>query len=163
MGIPATDTAIIIAGFADATAAAIAAAVAAERVDDHVHSPQLIYPSLANPLSITSTTGGGTWTPGADTEIIPINTIASIYDIHFISIATVDTNSNIQIDFYKGANGAGAHIFSISATRITSTLRSFSLPVTCPQLPANTRIYAKMADNNDAGVICTFKPWYHVY
>lgn len=134
-----------------------------EVLGDHVHSVQLVYPNLAAAVSVVSTNGVGTWTPGADTEVIPINTIASQYDIHFVSVATIGANGSFQLDLYQGADGAGTKIASLTFARNDAFTRSFPLPITTPVLAANRRVYAKLADNDDAGTTVTFKVWYHTY
>lgn len=166
MGIPATDTAaiVVVDGIVDTISTKVSTIdTATEVIGDHLHGRQKIYPNLASAVSITSTNGAGTWTPGADTQVIPASAITSSYDIHFCSIATISANASCQLDFYSGADGAGTHICSVSFARNDTFQRSFPLPVCCPVLPANTRVYAKLADNDDAGITVTFKVWYHTY
>lgn len=132
-------------------------------IEEHIHSVQLVYPDLAAAVSIVSVNGAGTWTPGADTQVIPINTITALYDIHFVSIATISANANCQLDLYQGADGAGTKIASLTFARNDAFQRSFPLPITTPVLAANRRVYAKLADSDDAGITVTFKVWYHTY
>jgi hypothetical protein len=159
MGVPATDTAAI--NVIDANVDSLVSSV--EILSDHFHTPQQVYPNLATAVSVVSTNGAGSWTPGADTEVIPIDTITSIYDLHFVSIATIGANASFQLDFYQGANGAGTHIGSVTFARQDNFQRSFFLPITCPRLAANRRVYAKLADDGDAGITITLKVWYHIY
>ena len=134
-----------------------------EIISDHIHGVQFVYPNLATAVSIASTTGIGSWTPGGNTEVVPINTITSPYDIHFISIATISANANCQLDLYQGADGAGTKICSVTFTRNDNFQRSFPLPVITPLMAANRRVYANLADSADDGITVTFKVWYHTY
>lgn len=145
----------------DATITEIAEEV--ELISDHIHGVQYAYPNLATAVSITSTNDVTTWTPGADTQVIPAATVTSPFDIHYISIGSVPTNGSYQLDLYQGADGAGTKICSVTFSRVDNFNKSFPLPVITPIMAANTRVYGKLADSADDGITVTFKVWYHTY
>lgn len=132
-------------------------------IEEHFHSAQKTYPDLADPVSIVSTNGVGTWTLGADTEIVPISTITEEYDLHHIVISSISANEDFQLNLYSGADGAGTLICSVSFSRVDAFTRSFDMPVMTDILPANTRVYGKLADGDDAGITVLIKVLYHTY
>ena len=69
---------------------------------EHIHSAQEVYPSLADGVSLT--TGAGDWGLGTITEIVPINTITSEFDIHEVLVEDVNTqDKTYELVLYYGA------------------------------------------------------------
>ena len=56
-----------------------------ETLQDHIHSASKVYPTLA--AAVTATGHDTAWTLGEFVEVVPVNTITSPFDIHFINAA----------------------------------------------------------------------------
>ena len=128
-----------------------------ELVQDHIHSEQRVYPTLADPVAVTA--GAGAWNLSAGfTEIVPTATITAPFDIHYITISDADTNEDYEVVLYA----IEVEIARIAFTRTAQFVQSFALPVTTPILPAGTQIQAKSADGT-GGAIANLKIFYHTY
>ena len=75
---------------------------------EHVHSAQMVYPSLAGGTTVTSSAVA--WTLGGFQEIIPVNTITDFYDIHWITVEGISADAIFEIVLYKGLGGAEIEI-----------------------------------------------------
>ena len=61
--------------------------------EEHIHSAQKVYPTLADGVTLT---GHATaWTLGAIVEIIPVNTITSVFDIHYLNIGAASVTDKL--------------------------------------------------------------------
>lgn len=159
--VTAAETAVTAAEAAViAAAAAEAAAVVVHEVfDDHFHSASKVYPTLA--AGVTVNGGAGAWVLGAATVIVPINTIHSQFDIHYINIGLVSANDTYELVLFTDA-ACTVEIGRIRFTKTTVQSSTSSTPMMTPILAADTGIWAKVASSsgNDNIVMSVF---YHTY
>ena len=134
-----------------------------QSLDTHAHSAAKTYPELA--ASITLTKGSGAWAayPSSKTEIVPVNTITSVFDIHGISVDTISANGNYTITLYSGTAGNEVAIGVRSFTRTAASTDSPYVFFQTPKQAANTRISAAISSANAGTNTCNIKIDYHVY
>ena len=129
-----------------------------EVMEEHLHSISRVYPSLQAGVSITS---GAIWTLGNFTELIPINTIAKDFDIHWLIIESVTDDETYELVFYNVTT-------EISRIRWSSDLaaggRVISIPIpTLMQIQLkNSQIQCKLASSGETETV-VISVLYHVY
>lgn len=130
-----------------------------EIISDHIHSVGKVYPTLANGVTVNG--GAGAWQLGNATAIVPINTITSIYDIHYINIGAVSANDTYELALFSDA-ACTVEVGRIRFTRTAVQSGTSSTPMMTPLLAANTGIWAKLASatGGDNVVMSLF---YHTY
>ena len=127
-------------------------------LEEHAHSISKCYPTLAGGVSITS---GVVWTLGAFTELIPINTITEVFDIHWLIVESVTDDETYELVFYNVET-------EISRVRWSSDLaaggRILSVPI--PTLmglqEANSQIQCKLASSGATETV-VISVLYHTY
>jgi hypothetical protein len=131
----------------------------AYKVSKHIHSPCLCYPTLANGITLASTTT--IWQLGAITDIVLANTIASPFDIHWVTVEGVSATGVYELHLFHGASDT--FIGSIRFTKTAAQDAAKDYKFMCPILPANDRIRGKLASNNAVADTATISVAYHVY
>ncbi len=134
-----------------------------ERISDHIHSAAAIYPVLAT--GVTLTKGAGAWAayPEAKTEIVPVDTITSPFDIHWIDVNTISANGQYTITLYSGLAGAEVKIAEVAISRTAVFSQEGAVPVITPIVSANSRISAAISSSNVAADTLIAKVGYHTY
>lgn len=128
-------------------------------IQEHLHSPQLVAPSGAAPITLTA--GGGGWTLGNfGLDFIVANAVTSPFDLHWVVIAGADSNVWYEIIFYYG--GSDIECCRAAFGRSAVFTASITVPLQTEILPANSRIRGKMMDGT-GGAVCTAKVFYHIY
>lgn len=125
----------------------------------HTHSSAKCYPTLANGVAVSGATQA--WTLGNFTEIVPANTIAAPFDIHYINFEAASANDVYELVLYKGASGSEVEIGRIRTYRTTGT-SAIAEPFQMPVQAANTRISAKVASASGNKNV-TISVFYHTY
>lgn len=128
-------------------------------VEEHIHSVSKVYPTLA--AGITVNGGAGAWQLGSATAIVPINTITSQFDIHYINIGSVSANDTYELVLYTDA-ACTVEVGRVRFTRTAVQSSTSSTPMMTPIIAANSGIWAKLATSSggDNAVMSIF---YHVY
>lgn len=144
-----------------ATAAATAAVTSAEltEFEEHFHGVSKVYPTLA--AGVTVNGGVGAWALGLATVIVPINTITSEYDLHYINIGSVSANDTYELALFRDA-ACTLEVGRIRFTRTAVQSSTSSTPMMTPKLAANTGIWAKLASSSGGDNI-VMSVFYHVY
>jgi len=133
--------------------------VLARAINEHLHSPQEVAPSGASPVTLTS--DAVAWTLGNfSNDIIAVDTINKVFDLHWIDIINPDANADYEIVLYAGATDE--EICRVSFTRLGVLNRSFNYPLQTELLAAGSRVRAKMMDSA-GGNTCKVKVFYHGY
>lgn len=122
---------------------AVVARVAAVLVHEDLHACQFIYPILTTPVVIAA--NGAAWTYGALTQIVPINTIASDFTIHEITISAMSANASFVGQITYGADDDEWSNFAVTRGGVQS--QSLVMPVQGCVIPANSVIKAQIADS----------------
>lgn len=126
----------------------------------HIHKPAKCYPSLANGKVITGSATA--WTLGNFIEVIPANTITSVYDIHWINFENASANDIYELVLYKGLAGSEIEIGRIRTHKDSNQTGTSNVPIQIPALMPNTRISAKLASSS-GGDNVTISVFYHEY
>jgi hypothetical protein len=104
---------------------------------------------------------GTQWVLGNFVEVVPADTIKSVYDIHEIKIEGFNKTGTYELVLYKGATD-----IEVGRVRITRDSNSptfgFS-PFMTYLIPANDRIRAKVAHSADPAATLTISIKYHTY
>ena len=108
---------------------------AAKYVEQHIHCAQGVYPTGTDgvPLAV----GGGAWTAGASTEIVPVDTITTPFDVVAVvveaasnvtmyEIAIVDSDDNV-LGTARFLGNAADHVL---------------VPISTPVIAANSQVKA---------------------
>lgn len=114
-----------------------------EVINQHLHNTSLVYPTLANGVTVSAPDTA--WTLGNPVEIIPANTIINAFDIHFIEVEACSAADVYEIVLYSGENIALIEIGRARTAKQTTNAGATSVPICCQIQPANTRIAAKLA------------------
>jgi len=132
-----------------------------EIVTDHIHNGEMVYPTLADGITITS--GTGKWTLGNFVELIPANTINAPFDMHFFNTALASLVGTYEIHLYAGAVNSEVLFSKVRFARLSNQTGATPFPILTPVFPANTRISAKMAVNvvTQETLVCSIA--YHTY
>jgi hypothetical protein len=129
--------------------------------EEHDHSASKVYPTLANTPDID--TPASIWTLGGFVEIVPANTITSIFDIHHINIEEVSTTGVYEVVLYSGLASSEVEIGRVRFAKTTNLAAVSSQPFQTIRLPANTRISAKSASSNSSSDTVGISIFYHTY
>ena len=127
-------------------------------IEDHLHGQSKCYPSLQAGVSILS---GAIWTLGNFVELIPVNTITSPFDIHFLILESVTNDETYELVFYNVET-------EISRIRWSSDLaaggRVISVPIPTQMeiQNANSQIQCKLASSGAAETV-VISVLYHTY
>ena len=130
-------------------------------MDEHFHSPQKVYPTLAD--GVTLTAHNTAWTLGNKTEIVPVNTITSPFDIHFLNIGLASATDTYELVLYKGLAGAEIEIGRVRVIRAAAQSGTAPMPMLTAILPANTRISGALASASGGGDTLELALIYHTY
>lgn len=129
-----------------------------ETLLDHVHKPSKVYPTLAT--GVTLNTNAAAWTLGTVTEIIPASTITSDFDIHRVSIESLDDIATYEIVLYYGAGDTECGRVRFSKTSNQDT--AGNQPIQTPIIPANSRVRGAVASSTGSSV-AVVSLYYHTY
>jgi hypothetical protein len=127
------------------------------------HSVGKVYPLLANPITLTKAVNAWVAFSASKTEIIPVNTVTSPFNIHFILVSTLSAVGDYVIALYSGAAGAEVLIGYVPASRSATGTTEGLVPATTTAVPANTRISAALTSGNAAADTARIKVFYHEY
>jgi hypothetical protein len=125
--------------------------------EEHIHTPQLCYPTLANGINLVA---GAAWVLGALTQIIPAATITNNFDIHWISIEDISQIDVFELQLFHGAGDtfAGCIRFSRKANQAHPQMQKVQ-----PQIiPANDRVRGRL-DSSIGGNNVDVAHLYHEY
>lgn len=127
---------------------------------DHIHGAAKVYPTLAAGVQLTC--GSTNYGEGAYYEIVPANTIASEFDIHWLNIENMSDNDVYEIAIGVGTSGNETEIGRIRATRTANQVKQDSIMFMTELQSANVRVAGKMACSGTAQT-ATVSIGYHVY
>ena len=130
------------------------------KMNEHIHSVSKVYPTLDDGVEVAG--AAGAWTLGDFVQIVPVNTIASPFDIHWISIENCSAEDVYELALYAATTEIGRVRFSAS---ITVGLHPILPPIKfqCAIIPANTQIQAKAANAGGGAESVTISIHYHTY
>jgi hypothetical protein len=115
-----------------------------ERLEEHNHNEQWVYPTLTTPPQLIS--GSGTaYTLGNFVELIPENAINAPFDLHFFNTGIASGVCTYEVHLFRGSVGNEVIFAKIRFARLTNQMGAYPFPLMTPVFPANTRISGKLA------------------
>jgi len=127
-------------------------------IEEHLHSASKVYPTGAGGVTVTS---GGQWTLGNYAQVVPINTITSPFDIHFVNIEGANDDTTYELVLYAATTEIGRIRFT---TVDIANARMFpSIPMQTPVIAANSQIQAKVMSSTVGADTVTISLYYHIY
>lgn len=133
----------------------------AHKLDEHVHSPSKVYPTLANGVTVTG--GVAAWALGNFAVVVPANAITSDFDIHHINVAAYNANDTFELVLYSGADGSEVEMGRVRFTRTSNVGATPHIPFISDIVAANTQIKAKIASQAGTSNTATISIMYHTY
>jgi len=129
----------------------------------HVHGRSFVYPDHADAVVLTA--GAGAWDlTGTIIEVVPVNVLSvAAYDLHWINIAAISGNGEIQIDIYKGLGGSEVKIGATRSQRNTNQSRENANRIQIPQQESNERISCRLYDSTVGALTCAVSFEGHYY
>jgi hypothetical protein len=131
----------------------------AHYAEEHIHSPGLVYPTLA--AGVTLTCAAVAWTLGAFATIVPASTIGSEFDIHYLSIEALSANAVYEIVLYYGATDIECGRVRVTKNAVMDG--TVNAPFQTPLIPADSQIRGKVASNTGAADTVDLSVFYHTY
>jgi len=128
---------------------------------EHVHSISKVYPTLLVGVDVLAGAAGPPWVLGDFVEIVPVNTIASPFDIHWLVIEAITNDGIYELVFYAATTEISRVRFSGEAG-LAGTVSFSSIPTLMDIQLANTQIQAKLACSAGAET-ATISVMYHTY
>ena len=122
-----------------------------EILNDHVHSAQGVYPTLAGGATVT---GGAAWTLGNYAEVVPNAQIGASFDLHWLWIENVSADTRYELVLYGVTTEIARARFARDVAG-SSTEPLISIPVQTVILAAGTQIQAKLASAAGGGETAT--------
>lgn len=127
----------------------------------HVHSKARVYPPLADAKTLTTSAAG--WTYGTKIEIIPVDTITTAFDIHWVVVSDISAVNEYELSLYSGAEGEETLMGTITFNRSSNFAQEGNLPIQVAPVSANTRVSAALACKSENACTCDVKLYYHTY
>ncbi len=127
-------------------------------MEEHAHSTAKVYPTLAGGVAVLS---GAIWTLGNFVEIVPINTIALDFDIHWLTVENVTDDEIYELVLYAATTEIARVRFGVQPG-IANVVTAAPVPVMMAIQLKNTQIQAKLASSGDAET-ATISIGYHNY
>ena len=124
---------------------------------NHIHSPGLCYPTLADGKTVNG--GAGAWQLGTITELIPAGTISVWFDIHFIMVEAASANDVYELVLY--ANDV-TEIGRVRTVKQSTPSGANNVPVQIPPQAPDTKISLALASKT-GGDNVTVSVFYHTY
>lgn len=131
-----------------------------EILEEHAHSESKVYPTLANGVTVTG--AAGAWTLGNYAQIVPINTITTDFDIHFVTIENSSASDIFELVLYASTTEIG-RIKIFALRNISGNVYIGPVPIQTPIIRKNTQIQAKVASSSGGGDNIDISIHYHVY
>lgn len=132
----------------------------AHTANEHFHSAQMVYPTLADGVSFA--TAAGDWALGTITQIVPASAIGDDFDIHEVVIEDVNT----QDKTYELVLYAGAGDTEVGRTRFAASANKGGVPnveMQTPIIAADSRIRAQLAIQDGGSKTAVISLRYHIY
>lgn len=129
-------------------------------VDEHGHSATKAYPTLADAPTVTAEAAD--WgTGGALVEIIPVDIIAAVFDIHYVNIERVSAARVYELFLYYGSGDTLAgHVRITKSAGLDPVLdRNFQTI----KIPANSRVRARLTSAGGVADEMDITVQYHEY
>ena len=127
-----------------------------EIMEEHMHSPAKVYPSLSTGITITA--NGTPYVLGNAANIIPLNAITDDFDIHYINVLAASNTAEYELVLYANS----VEIARKSLHRNSVPAGTSSEPIQTPIIDANAVISAKLASSS-GGASIVISLAYHLY
>lgn len=129
---------------------------------EHIHKASRVYPTLSDGVTVLS--GPSSWQLGDPVEVVPVNTITSDFDIHYVSVEDISANDVYELVLYADPTGVGSktEIGRVRFVRSAVQSATLNVPMMTPLIAANSQIVAKIACA-DGAYEADITLFYHTY
>jgi len=117
-------------------------------VNNRLHNTNLVYPTLHDGVVVMSDIVA--WTLGNPVEVVPVNTILTSFDIHYINVEAASNVDIYELVLYSGLPLALVELGRVRISKQTANSDIGSIPIPCFVQPALTRISARVAARGGA-------------
>ena len=114
---------------------------------------------MANGIAIAG--GVGAWTLGNAVQVVPINTIDAIFDIHYVEVEVVSANDIYELVLFSDAL-CTVELGRIRTSKLSNQTGTPNAPFMMPIIAANSGIWAKLASQTGSDTL-TISVFYHTY
>jgi hypothetical protein len=128
-------------------------------IDEHIHSPQKVYPTGAGGVVVIG--AAGAWTLGSFAEIVPTNTIDENFDIHWLNIEAVSAAGQFELVLYAIEEEIARKRISVMGT--PANLIVPCIRIQTPLIEANSQIQAKLMNAAGGSESMTISIEWHPY
>lgn len=129
--------------------------------ETHVHSVSEVYPPFSVSPAINVISSAAAYAHGALTQIIPINTIAASFDIHWINIHVISATGVYELKLYYGAADTLAATVQFAKTAVMDSTKEHQCMTLV--IPANSVVKASLASSNAAADTVDITLQFHRY
>lgn len=131
-----------------------------KKLDEHVHTVQLVYPTLADGVALA--TAADDWVLGTITEIVPANAITSDFDIHEIVVEAANTaDKTYELHLFSGAGDTLVGKVRFAAGSVRGGVPNVNEQM--PIIAANARIRGQLAIQDGGSKTAVVSIRYHTY
>ena len=116
---------------------------------------------MANGIVVTG--GTNPWALGVNREIIPANTITTMYDIHYVVFEEASVADTYEFVLYSGLSGEEVEVGRVRTVKDSNQSGPVRVPIQIPAQLANKRLSAKVASKSGGGDTVTISLMYHSY
>lgn len=129
----------------------------------HTHGKPFCYPDHADDVVLTA--GAGAWDVSAAlVEVVPKGVLNyAVFDIHWLNIADISENAQIQVDLFAGDVGEEVRISPSKTHRNAVQSQEGSKRIQIPQQPSGTRISARLSSSTANATTCAVSVEGHYY
>lgn len=128
-------------------------------LEEHAHAPQLVYPTGASGVLVTG--AAGAWTLGSFIEIVPVDTIADDFDIHWVNVEGVSASGLYELVLYQATVEICRTRFSVLGTPANVIIPAIRVQTLL--LAKNSQIQAKIMNAVGGSESVTISLEYHLY
>ena len=129
-----------------------------EVMEEHIHKASQVFPTLAAGVGVLS---GAIWTLGNFVEIIPADTIATDFDMHWLIIENVTDDEVYEVVLYNVETEIARIRFAVEPG-VGNSVSYSPVPIQTLVQRKNSQIQAKLASSGAAETV-TMSLMYHVY
>jgi hypothetical protein len=132
-----------------------------EILQDHVHNQSRVYPTMGAGTNV-ETKAATTWAVSNNftNVLVPINTIASPFNIHYLCIEAMSANAVYEVILYN--MDTKTEIGRVRVVKNAAQDGTMNVPIQTPIQAANSRIGAQMGCSV-AGTTIDISVFYHTY
>lgn len=132
-------------------------------IEEHLHYTPMVYPLLADPVTLAKAVAAAWAAFPTPTEIIPAGTITKDFDLHNANVSRISAAGDYVFALYSGDAGSEVLIGVKPVSRSAINAQEGQIILGSILIPANTRISGAVSSGNAALDEIDIKLEYHTY